>query len=344
LTPEHYGMLHTGSAIADPIIKARGYQSLPQPEDLIDRGFSKAQAKAAPALGIPLWDVHGKRHGWQMRPDAPRQFKDGKVGKYEMPRGDHLILDVHPHAHPLLADPTTPLWITEGTRKGDALVSQGACTIALVGGVWGFRGSNTHGGKVILPDWQYVALNSRLVYVAFDSDIYHKPDVAAALEALYVFLRERQAIPARVHWPEAFQQRKWGVDDFFGAGHTLEELQAMIPTPGPLPAARPRRQPAPPRDDPAADLGTVSPCTHTANARRIVHVYAPTLRYVLGEGWILWTGQFWRPDPTSDSSLATGFVSSLARTIAAEAATLYSAAAHQPSPGSAWTPRRTWRS
>jgi P4 family phage/plasmid primase-like protien len=93
-----------------------------------------------------------------------------------------------------------------------------------------------------------------------------------------------------------------------------------------------RRQPkAPPASapaiDPAAALGTVSPCTHVANARRLVAHYQPTLRYVVGVGWILWTGEFWRPDPTSDAALATGFVADLAQVIAAEAAALYAEAA-----------------
>jgi len=153
LANHHYTMLHEGSAIADAVIKARGYQSLPQPEDLIDRGFSKAQAKAAPALGIPLWDVHGQQNGWQIRPDSPRVTKLGKVIKYENRTGGRVSLDVHPSMQSLLGDPTVSLWITEGVKKGDALASQGACAIALMGGVWGFRGTNEHGGKVILPDW-----------------------------------------------------------------------------------------------------------------------------------------------------------------------------------------------
>ena len=176
LAEHHYTMLHRG-AIADAVIKARGYQSLQQPEDLIDRGFAKAQAKAAPALGIPLWDVHGQRHGWQMRPEAPRHFKDGKSFKYETPKGDRNILDVHPSVQPLIGDPSVTPWVTEGVKKGDALASQGICAIALIGGVWGFRGTNEHGGKVILPDWEYVALNGREVIVVFDSDIYLKPQV-----------------------------------------------------------------------------------------------------------------------------------------------------------------------
>jgi putative DNA primase/helicase len=210
------------------------------------------------------------------------------------------------------------------------------CTIALLG-VSGYRGKNDYGGKVILPDWEYVALNDRLVYVVFDSDLYSNTKVAAALRGLYTLLRSKQARPARVEWPAQYRQSKMGVDDFFAQHHTLDELLAFIPPPGPLPTSAPRRQsapqgvPQPPALDPAASLGTVSPCTHTANARRLVRLYTPTLRYVLGEGWILWTGKFWRPDPTTDNALATGFVSKLARSIAEEAATLYSAAAQQPS-------------
>ena len=331
LRPDHLQMLMQDSAIAEALIQQRGYQSLPQPEDLIDRGFSKPQAKTAPVLGIPLWDVHGQQHGWQIRPDNPRQMKDGTVFRYELPRGDRLILDVHPSVQPLIGNPSTPLWIAEGVRKGDALASQGLCAIALVGGVWGFRGTNAHGGKVILPDWGHIALNGREVIVAFDSDLATKRGVDDALQALWTFLRSRQAIPARVHWPKALQQKKWGVDDFLAQGHTLDELKAMIPPMGPLPSTPPRTTPPDTAAvDPAAHLGTVSPCTHVANAKRLVERYQPTLRYVVGIGWILWTGQFWRPDPTSDSALATGFVSDLALTIAEEAAALYAAAAKTP--------------
>jgi putative DNA primase/helicase len=325
-------MLHTESAIAEDVITARGYCSLTHPDDLLDLGFSKAQARTAPVLAIPLWDVHGQQMGWQIRPDSPRQGKDGKMIKYETPKGGRNRLDVHPNVHPLLGNPSVPLWITEGVKKGDALASQGACTIALMGGVWGFKGTNEHGGKVILPDWQSVALNGRLVYVVFDSDLATKPTVQAALNALYRFLRDRQACPGLVRWPEEFHQAKVGVDDFFAQGHTLQDVLAMVPPLEPLPLSpvRPQYDQPAPTEDLATQLETVSPCTHVANARRLVRLYAPTLRYVLGEGWILWTGTFWRPDPTADGSLATGFVSSLARAIAEEAATLYTAVARQP--------------
>jgi Domain of unknown function (DUF3854) len=229
LTAHHHRLLAEERAIADALIQQRGYQSLPQPEDLIDRGFSKAQAKVAPVLGIPLWAVHGQRCGWQIRPDAPRQMADGKVCKYELPKGDQLILDVHPSVQPLLGDPTHELWITEGVPKGDALASRGLCTVALVGGVWGFKGKNAYGGKVILPDWQYVALNDRVVMVVFDSDLHMNPKVEYALRALYRVLRSRGARPCLVQWTPEYREKKWGVDDFLAAGHGLEELRAMVP-------------------------------------------------------------------------------------------------------------------
>ena len=249
LTPHHYAMLHTASAITDEVMKARGYASIDDPRDVQDLGFSKAQARTAPVLALPLWDVHGQPSGWQIRPDSPRQMKDGKVFKYETPKGGRLQLDVHPSVQPMLGDPQVPLWITEGVRKGDALVSHGACAIALMGGVWGFRGTNAHGGKVILPDWEYVALNGRLVYVAYDSDLATKKGVQAALVALWRFLRDRQALPARLQWPEGYQQKKWGVDDFLADGKTLEDLRAMIPPGGPLPATTPRAAPAYPPEN-----------------------------------------------------------------------------------------------
>ena len=67
------------------------------------------------------------------------------------------------------------------------------------------------------------------------------------------------------------------------------------------------------------NLPTVSPCTHLANSYRIRHYFKGRIWYALGVGWILWAGKFWRPDPTNEGAIATGFVDSLSRRIAAEA-------------------------
>jgi hypothetical protein len=36
-----------------------------------------------------------------------------------------MVLDVHPETRDKLGDPSVPLFVTEGIRKGDALVSHG---------------------------------------------------------------------------------------------------------------------------------------------------------------------------------------------------------------------------
>ena len=294
LTSAHFTMLHEERAIAEAIIQRRGYCTLTHPEDLRDLGFSKVQARTAPVLAIPLWNVHGQQTGWQIRPDHPRQFTDGKLGKYELPKGAHLILDVHPSVQPLLGDPHAPLWITEGIPKGDALTSQGVCTIALQG-VWGFKGTNEHGGKVILADWQHVALNGREVVVVFDSDLATKPGVHAALKALWAFLRARHARPVRVQWPEAFQREKWGVDDFFAQGHSLDELRAMLPPRGPLPLSPAQRNGphAPGGAPPEPPL----PYSDYTNACAFVRDHGQDVRYCPPWNvWLVWTGTHWQRD------------------------------------------------
>ncbi|HRZ07834.1 MAG TPA: phage/plasmid primase, P4 family [Candidatus Competibacteraceae bacterium] len=128
---------------------------------------------------------------------------------------------------------------------------------------------------------------------------------------------------------------KGDVSDWLNQGHTLEELQALTAT-APVFAAPPVPAPAPAR--PSTPTGqaevvycppTVSPCTHLANSHRIRHYYQGRIWYALGLGWVLWTGQFWRPDPTSEGSIATGFVDGLSRLIARESATLARRAADE---------------
>ena len=77
--------------------------------------------------------------------------------------------------------------VTEGARKADSAVSAGLCAIDLVG-VWTWRGRNGHDGLTVLPDWEYVALNGREVFLAFDSDAMTKREVHAALERLWRLL------------------------------------------------------------------------------------------------------------------------------------------------------------
>lgn len=299
LAAHHHTMLHTASAIADAVIEARGYRSLDRPAAVEALGFPEWQArsaKAAPVLVIPLWDVHGKQSGWQLRPDRPRKRK-GEPVKYETMKGSRLSLDVHPSVQPLLGNPQVPLWVTEGVKKGDALASAGACAVALMGGVDGFRGTNEHGGKTILPEWEHIALNGRRVIVVYDSDFATNPNVQRAQRKLCDFLRYRQALPTPVVWPEAYQQKKWGVDDFLADHHTLGELLAMATPSGPVPPAAP---PSPNGTAPAPiDPNTL--LTDHYNARALVDAHGPILRYCKPwKCWLIWTGTHWQRDASGE--------------------------------------------
>jgi hypothetical protein len=185
----HKTMLTEESGISEEVIEARGYQTVEKKADLMRLGFSDTQ-RNVPGLLIPAYAPAGDIATYQFRPDEPR-IKDGKPVKYETPSGSRMVLDVHPFAREMLGDPAVPLLITEGVRKGDALVSRDLCAVALLG-VWNWRGRNEDGGLTALAEWEYIALNGdRPVSIVYDSDVMRKPAVYKALVRLKAFLESR---------------------------------------------------------------------------------------------------------------------------------------------------------
>jgi hypothetical protein len=220
----HHAELLAASAISEAVAAARGYRSVTEKAELHRLGFTERQARVS-ALLLPVWNVTGKIALYQARPDEPR-LANGKTVKYETVAGSRMTIDVPPSVRHQLGDPSIPLWITEGIRKADAAVSAGLCCIALLG-VWSWRGTNSLGGKVALPDWESIALNDRVVYVAFDSDVMTKPAVSQALERLKAFLENRHAKVKLIYLPVGTAGAKVGLDDYLAAGHTVEDLLAL---------------------------------------------------------------------------------------------------------------------
>jgi hypothetical protein len=198
LCPSHYQMLTEGSGIIEAVIDTRGYFTATKKTQLKALGFTTSQIRV-PALVIPVHNVHGEIATYQARPDQPRINK-GKAIKYETCFGKSMVLDVPPSSRQYLGDPNKPLFVTEGIKKGDALASHGCCVVALLG-VWNWRGTNHHGGKVALPDWEQVALNNRRVYIVFDSDVMTKTQVHHALARLKMFLESRGAQVELIYLP-----------------------------------------------------------------------------------------------------------------------------------------------
>jgi hypothetical protein len=210
------------SAISPEVARERGYVSVDTKRRLEGPGFGAYQRRT-PGLLIPVHNVTGSVALYQYKPDAPRVTRKGTTVKYETPGGSRMVLDVPPRERARIGDPHVPLWITEGIKKADSAVSAGLCCVAQLG-VTAFRGTNEHGGKVALADWESVALNGRLVYIAFDSDVMLKRSVHQALVRLGALLARRGAKVAYVYLPAGESGAKVGLDDYFAAGGTVDDL------------------------------------------------------------------------------------------------------------------------
>ncbi|MEL7562566.1 DUF3854 domain-containing protein [Dehalogenimonas sp. 4OHTPN] len=207
------------------IIRERKYRSIVCKAELGRLGFASSQQRV-PGLLIPLWGVDGQAAGYQFRSDKPRTNAQGKVVKYELPAGSANRLDCLPRCQKGLGNPKIPLWITEGSKKADALATHGACAISVTG-VWGFKGKNEFGGVTFLADWDHIAVKDRKVYLAFDSDIATKEPVRKALSHIAEHLRRKGANLQIVQLPQLEGQAKTGIDDYL-LKHSLAEAEALV--------------------------------------------------------------------------------------------------------------------
>jgi hypothetical protein len=137
LSENHRRMLLEESGIDPEVAEARGYRTVEKKVELQSLGFGRAQ-RNVPTLLVPVFSPGGEVVLHQSRPDEPR-IKDGDPIKYETPSGSRMTIDVHPSMRGKLGDPTVPLFVTEGIKKGDSLTSRGLCTVTLLG-VWNWRG------------------------------------------------------------------------------------------------------------------------------------------------------------------------------------------------------------
>jgi hypothetical protein len=84
LLPRHRALIDA-SAISEQVARERGYRSILKAGDL--NGLFGPSQRRAPALLIPLYDVHGERFSQQLRPDNPRTGAGGKLLNTRRPVG-----------------------------------------------------------------------------------------------------------------------------------------------------------------------------------------------------------------------------------------------------------------
>jgi hypothetical protein len=205
------------------VIAARGYRTVTDPRDLRALGFDQDQAENVPALLVPYRDAEGTPF-YQFRPDRPQQSGP----KYVTPRGKpgRYGLDIPEPVRECVLHSDAELRITEGAKKADAAVGAGLCCVSLPG-VWMFTRKDEAGRPHPLPDWERIPLQGRAVVVCYDSDAVTKPGVHAAMRRLSNLLRKRGAKVQFCYLPDD-GEAKVGLDDFLAAGHSVEELRALV--------------------------------------------------------------------------------------------------------------------
>jgi len=215
LSDAHRRTLYDESAIDPGVARERGYYTARRRSE-VPETFQDYQRRVG--LVVPMFSPDGETVGYQIRPDRPR--KGGP--KYETPEGISPIVDVHPRMREEVRHGDGPLLVTEGGKTGDAATSQGIPTVVLAG-VWMWCVPKVKPYR-LKSCFDYIRLEGREVFVAFDSDCMSKAEVQDALAALVAALEERGAAVKVIYLPDAGDGSKQGIDDYLAAGSTIREM------------------------------------------------------------------------------------------------------------------------
>jgi putative DNA primase/helicase len=284
LSPEHYKEIHIESSVSTEVSAQRGYRTLTgtgEDRDLLEslgfKPYIHARETTYPALLIPMYGMGGFVRGHQIKPAVPRMRRkeDGTPVpiKYETPAGAPSVIDVPlPTSDRLRENPTASLWITEGVKKVDCLVSQGMAAIGLTG-VFNWRAKDG-----ILGDWEEIPLKGRPVVICFDADAASNRHVQLAMSRLGAWLRSRSVLS--VHYlvvpAEVAGTPVKGVDDYFTAGGTMEDLAAAATQVPPGTGEK---------DASFTDAFLVEQLSETLQGRYC---------WASGLGWLRWDGRIWK--------------------------------------------------
>lgn len=202
--PDHWFDLKA-SGLSDETIQQAGIRSIP-PVD-INRILPSALAdKVTSLLALPY-----PGNGFvRFKLFPPVKDKDRHSIRYFQHKNSRVHLYIPPSVEKILKDPSVPLTITEGEKKSLKATQEGIPTIGL-GGVWNFKEGGNDG---LIPDFDRIALNGRIVEITPDSDLSKNESIRLATYRLAGKLIERGAIVRIVRIPEAKDGTKMGLDDF----------------------------------------------------------------------------------------------------------------------------------
>jgi P4 family phage/plasmid primase-like protien len=304
LTPRHLADLRR-SGLSDKQIASCGFHSLqtaPAVQKILN--WKYYDGSLGDCLCIPFLSADGKPTGYcRLKPDSPRKSKsDGKIVKYESPKGMANRAYIPPGTWAALRDSSAPLVITEGEKKAAAADQHGFACVGLVG-VYGWQKKRAKdnrgkpfGDRELIDDLASVPLQGRIVYLCFDSDVATNPNVWRAEWHLAEALSCNGAIvkviclPAGEPGPNG-KPDKIGLDDYLIV-HGPEAFRQMLaeavdPTP-PEKGLVPNEAP----DDPHR-------LARIYRNERCQHAEGLTLRFYREE-WHRWDGSAYRVLPVTE--------------------------------------------
>jgi hypothetical protein len=188
LAPAHRADLDR-SGITETSRISQGIRSVP-PCDF-DRllGFQVPHAVTSLML-IPYPDPAGGYFDmFQVKLFPALEDGDGHTVKYLQPRGSTPRIYFVRRVLPMVMDPAVPLYVVEGAKKALYAAQLGLAAI----GFNGIHGWHVRGSRELLPDFDRIPLDGRVVELVPDGDAATNPDVARGAAAFGRALMERSA-------------------------------------------------------------------------------------------------------------------------------------------------------
>lgn len=164
-------------------------------------------------LEIPYFNEAGEIILYRYKLYPPTKSKDGKDIKYLHPLNKPARPYILPEVWEIKDKPNKPIWITEGEKKALKLLQSEEYAIAL-SGVWNFKAGKDSEFKNELDLFKELkAFNwkGRIVYLAFDMDLWTNPMVKQALWELALKLYAFGSVVKIVTWDA---EKGKGIDDY----------------------------------------------------------------------------------------------------------------------------------
>jgi P4 family phage/plasmid primase-like protien len=243
LTPRHLADLRKSGLTAETI-SACDFYSVQAPATVQKLLRWKCyHGELGACLAIPFNDQDGKPTGYvRLKPDSPRTAKqkdgNGRIVKYESPKGSTNRAFFPPGTLARLHDASVPLVITEGEKKAAAADQHGFASVGVTG-VWNWQLKRNRdangmptGERELINDLAGIPWKGRLVYLTFDSDAATNRMVLRAESCLAEVLARHDATVRIVRLPAGDlgadgMPRKVGLDDYLIA-HGPEAFRQLL--------------------------------------------------------------------------------------------------------------------